>query len=132
MVAFINKFVWFSFFFFFYMFNISFMTCIKWYIGHKILEDQTLSRWNGCLTPSHSVTQPPNLDLWLSRSSFVFVLFWVECNQDKKPCNYLVVCNQDPKPCNFQSYKYVIFIQSMNRTIQSCICIYLFFLIFFL
>ena len=38
------------------MFNISFMTCIKGYIGHKSLEDQTLSRWNGCLTPSHSVT----------------------------------------------------------------------------
>ena len=51
--SFINKFAWFKFF---YIFNISFMTCIKRYIDHNSLEDQTLFGWNGCLTPSHSVT----------------------------------------------------------------------------
>ena len=40
----------------FNIFNILFMTYIKKYIGHKCLEDQTLSRQNGCLTPSHFVT----------------------------------------------------------------------------
>ena len=104
------------------MFNISFMTCIKRYISHKSLEDQTLSRRNGCLIHSHSVTQPPDLGLWISRSSIVFILFWVECNQDKKSCNYLVVCNQDPKLCNFSNFQLCIFffIQSMKRTFQSC------------
>ena len=57
------------------MFNISFMTCIRKYIGHKSLEDQTLSGRNGCLTPSHSVTQPPDLGFWFSRSSLVFICF---------------------------------------------------------
>ena len=57
------------------MFNISFMTCIRNYIGHKSLEDQTLSRQNGCLTPSHSVTQPSDLGFWFSRSSLVFICF---------------------------------------------------------
>ena len=28
----------------------------KGYIFHKSLEDQTLSGWNGCLTPSHFIT----------------------------------------------------------------------------
>ena len=51
--AFINKLMWFSFV---HVYNISFMSCIKGYTGHKSLEDQTLSGWNGCLTPSHSIT----------------------------------------------------------------------------
>ena len=50
----INKFVWFHFWC--HMFNISFMTYMRWYIGHKSLEDKTLFGWNRCLTPSHSVT----------------------------------------------------------------------------
>ena len=60
--AFISKLVWFGLFYFillllfFYVCNISSMTCIKVYIGHKSLEDQTLSGRNGCLTPSYSVT----------------------------------------------------------------------------
>ena len=52
--SFINKFVWFNFWC--HMFKISFMTCMRWYIGHKSLEDQTLSGRNRCLTPSHFVT----------------------------------------------------------------------------
>ena len=52
--SFINKFVWFNFWC--HMFKISFMTCMRWYIDHNSLEDQTLSGRNGCLTPSHSVT----------------------------------------------------------------------------
>ena len=51
--AFINKLMWFSFV---HVCNISFMSCIKRYIGHKSLEDQTLSGRNGCLTPSYFVT----------------------------------------------------------------------------
>ena len=57
------------------MFNISFLTCIRKYIGHKSLEDQTFSRQNGCLTPSYSVTQPSDLGFWFSRSSLVFIYF---------------------------------------------------------
>ena len=53
-VTFVNKFVWFNFWC--HMFNISFMTCMRWYIGHKSLEDQTLFGRNECLTPSHSIT----------------------------------------------------------------------------
>ena len=83
------------------MFNLSFMTCIRKYIGHKSLEDQTLSGWNGCLTPSHSVTQPSALSFWFSSSRLCLYLFWVECNQDNKSCKYLVDCNQDSKLCNF-------------------------------
>ena len=52
--SFINKFVWFNFWC--HMFKISFMTCMRWYIDHNSLEDQTLSGRNRCLTPSHSVT----------------------------------------------------------------------------
>ena len=115
------------------MFNISFMTCIKRYISHKSLEDQTLSRRNGCLIHSHSVTQPPDLGLWISRSSLVFILFWVECNQDKKSCNYLVVCNQDSKPCNTQFIKHVVFfIQPMRiEQFSHVFCIQYFFFFFF-
>ena len=51
--AFISKLVWFSFV---HMCNILFMSCIKGYIGHKRLEDQIVFGWNGCLTPSHSIT----------------------------------------------------------------------------
>ena len=98
------------------MFNTSFMTYIKRYIGHKSLEDQTLSGRNGCLTPSHFVTQPPNLDLQLSRSSLVFILFWTKCNQDPKPCNFQVF-----QICNFFS------INEWNNSIM-----YLLFFFFFL
>ena len=57
------------------MFNISFVTCIRKYIGHKSLEDQILFGQNGCLTPSHSITQPSDLGFWFSRSSLVFIYF---------------------------------------------------------
>ena len=57
------------------MFNISFMTCITQYIGHKSLEDKTLFGQNKCLTLSHSITQPLDLGLWFSKSSLVFVCF---------------------------------------------------------
>ena len=106
------------------MYNISFMTCITQYIGHKSLEDQTLSGQNGCLTSSHSVTQPLDLGLWLSRYSLVifFFFFLVECNQVNKPCIFgrlylgpqSYVIFKFSKICNF-------FIQSMKRKIQSCI-----------
>ena len=86
------------------MFNISLTRCTKRYIGQKSLENQTVSGRNGCLIPSYSVTQPSDLGFWISRSSIVFILFLVECNQDKKVCNYLMVYNQDKK-----------------RTILSCI-----------
>ena len=61
-----------------------FVTCIttyhsmsykKVYNGHQSLEDQTLFGRNGCLTPSHSITQPLNLgflDKQTSVLSFVF------------------------------------------------------------
>ena len=112
------------------MFNISFITCIKRYIGHKSLEDQTLSGRNGCLTPSHSVTQPPDLGLWLSRSSLVFICFGQNVTRTKAHVNSWQIVTRTQNYVTFQFYKYVIFIQSMKRTIQLCICIYLFFLIF--
>ena len=69
---------WFSYMF--HVCNISFISCINGYIGHESLEVQNLSGRNGCLTPSHSITQPPNL-VSLDRqtqalsSSFFFFLF---------------------------------------------------------
>ena len=80
----------------------------KGYIGHQSLEDQTLFGQNGCLTPSHSVTQPPNLVL-LDRQTCAlsFFYFWVECNQDKRPCIRLVDCNKDSEPCKIQFIKLV-------------------------
>ena len=63
------------------MFNISFMIGIKRYIGHKSLEEQTLSGQKVCLTFFDSVTYPSDLGHWLSRSRVIFTfLFWVECN----------------------------------------------------
>ena len=53
---FIHKQICVIWFFFIHMFNISFITYIKKYIGHKSLEDQTLFGQNGCLTSFHSVT----------------------------------------------------------------------------
>ena len=52
----INRLMWLSLVKVFHVYNISFIACIKGYISHEILEDQTLSGRNGYLTPSHSIT----------------------------------------------------------------------------
>ena len=104
------------------MFNISCTTCITQYIGDKNLEDRTLSGWNGCLTPSHSITQPPDLGFWFSRSSLVFICFGQNVTRIASHVKYLVDCNQDPKLCNF-------FIYSINEENNSIM--YLFFLFSF-
>ena len=105
------------------MYNISFMTCITQYIGHKSLEDQTLSGQNGCLslTPCHFLTQPPNLGLWLSRSSLVFVCFGQDVTRTTSHVNIQQIVTRTQSYVVFKFIKYVIFIQSMKRTIQSCI-----------
>ena len=46
----------------------------KRYIGYQSLEDQTLSRRNGCLTHSHFVTQSPNL-VPLDRQTYALSFF---------------------------------------------------------
>ena len=116
---------WFSYMF--HVCNISFISCIIGYIGHESLEVQNLSGRNGCLTPSHSITQPLNL-VSLDRqtqalcSSFFFFLFsffffWIDCNQDTKPCNT-------------QFIKFFFYSINDNGTIQSCKVVFNFFLFF--
>ena len=109
------------------MFNMSFMACIKRYIDHKSLEDQTLSGQNRCLTPSYSVTQYPDLGLWLSRSSFVYILFWVECNQDKSHVIIWQFVTRTQSHVIFHFSKYVIFhlINEENNLVMYLV-IYLF------
>ena len=85
------------------MFNISFITCIKMYISYKSVEDQTFYGRNGCLTPSHSVTQPPDLGFWLSRSSLVFICFGQNVTRTKIHV-FWQFYNQDPKPCKFSKF----------------------------
>ena len=85
------------------MFNISFITCIKRYISYKSVEDQTFYGRNGCLTPSHSVTQPPDLGFWLSRSSLVFICFGQNVTRTKIHV-FWQFYNQDPKPCKFSKF----------------------------
>ena len=117
--------------FLFLIYNISFITCIKGYIGHKSLEDQTLSRWNGCLTYSHSVTQPLNL-VSLDRQTQVLSLsYFGQIVTRTKSHVFLVDCNQDPKPCNFKIFKHVFF-YSISETEQfSHVQLYLIFSYFF-
>ena len=110
------------------MFNISFMTCIKRYISHKSLEDQTLFGRNGFLTP-HSVTQPPNLGLWLGRSSLVFIYFGQNVTRTKSHVFWQFV-TRTQSHVSFQFFQLcIIFIQLMKRTIHSCIYFFLFFVL---
>ena len=69
-------------YFLIHMFNISFMTCMKRYIGHKSLEDQTLSRRNGCLTflffqicNIYSINEENNSVMYLYIFSFSYFLY---------------------------------------------------------
>ena len=109
------------------MFNISFITCIKRYIGHNSLENLTLSGQNGCLTPSYSVTQPPNLGLWLSRSSLVFIYFGQNVTRTKNHVIIWQFVTRTQSHVIFQFSKYVFF-YSINEENNSVM--YLFFLIF--
>ena len=109
------------------MFNVLFMTCIKRYIGPKSLEDQTLSGRNGCLTPSHSVTQPPDLGLWLSRSSLVFIYFGQNVTRTKSHVFWQFVTRTESHVI-FQSFQLCIFFYSVNE--ENNLVMYLFFLIF--
>ena len=112
------------------MFNTSFMTCMKWYIGHKSLEDQTLSGRNGCLTPSHSVTQPPDLGLWLSRSSLVFIYFGQNVTRTKSHVFWQFV-TRTQSDVIFQSFQLCFFFYySVNE--ENNLVMYLFFLFFVL
>ena len=113
------------------MFNISFMTCIKRYIGHKSLEDQTLSGRNRCLAPSHFVIQPLDLSLWLSKSSLVFTFYFGQNVTRTK--NHVIIQQIVTRTQNYVIFNFpimYIFIQSTKRTIQSCI-LYLVFFYFF-
>ena len=110
------------------MFNISFITCIKKYTGHKSLEDQTSSGWNGCLTPSHSITQPLDLGLWLSRSSLVFIYFGQNVTRTKSHVIIWQFVTRTQSHVIFQFSKYVI-LYSINEENNSIM--YLFFLFFF-
>ena len=56
------------------VFNIPFTSCKEWYIGYQSMEDKTMSRWNRCLTPSHSITYPPSLG-FLDRQISVLSFF---------------------------------------------------------
>ena len=111
------------------MFNISFMTCIKWYIGHKSLEDQTLSERNRYLAPSHSLTQPLDLGLWLSRSSLIFVCFGQNVTRTKNHVFWQIATRTQSyvifkffKICNFCS------INEENDSVMYLV--FFFFLIF--
>ena len=114
---------WFSYMF--HVCNISFISCINGYIGHESLEVQNLSGRNGCLTPSHSITQPPNL-VSLDRqtqalsSSFFFFLFSF--------FGQIVTRTQSHVILNLLSF----FFYSINDngTIQSCKVVFNFFLFF--
>ena len=108
------------------MFNISFMTCIKRYISHKSLEDQTLFGQNGFLTP-HSVTQPPNLGLWLGRSSLVFIYFGQNVTRIKSHVFWQFVTRTQSHVI-FQFFQLCIFFYSINE--ENNPFMYLFFLIF--
>ena len=112
------------------MLNISFIACIKGYIGHKSLEDQTLSWQNGCLIPSHFVTQPPNLGLWISRSKPCLSFYFGQNVTRTRSHVFLVDCNQDPKPCNFQFFNYVIFYSVNERMLFSHVVLRFFFFFF--
>ena len=105
------------------MFNISCMTSIAQYIGHKSLEDQTLSGRNGCLRPSHSVTQPLDLAFWFSRSNLIFVCLGQNVIRTTSHVNIWQIVTRTQSYVTFQFSRYVIFIQSMKRTIQSCILV---------
>ena len=109
------------------MFNISFITCIKRYIGHQSLEDQTLSGRNGCLTPSYSITQPSNLGLWLSRSSIVFIYFGQNVTRTKSRVIIWQFVTRTQSHVIFQFSKYVI-LYSINEKNNSVM--YLFILFF--
>ena len=91
----------------------------KEYIGHQSLEDQTLSRRNGCLRPSHSVTQPPNLVL-LDRQIYALSFFY-----------FLVDCNQDLKPCKIQFIKFVFIFYLFNDNEAFQLGKFVFFFLFF-
>ena len=106
------------------------MTCIKRFIGYKSQENQTLFGRNRCLTPSHSVTQLLDFGHWLSRSSLIFVCFGQNVTRTTSHVNIWQIVTKTQSYVTFRFSKYVIFIQSMKRTIQSCICIYSVFLIF--
>ena len=111
------------------MLNISFIACIKGYIGHKSLKYQTLSGWNGCLTPFHFVTQPPNLGLWKSRSKSCLFFYFGQNVTRIRSHVFLVDCNQDLKPCNFQSFFQICIFYSINeRKPFSYVLLYLIFL----
>ena len=109
------------------MFNISFMTCIK-----VVYWSQESRRPN-----SIWMEQVPNTFSFRNLASGFRSLakqiqpclysFWVECNQDKKPC-ILVVCNQDPKPCNLSIFPIMYYFYSINE--ENNPFMYLFFLIF--
>ena len=114
------------------MFNISFMTCIK-----MVHWSQESRRPN-----SVWVEQVPSTFLFRNLTSgfkslakqiqpCLYILFWVECNQDKKPCNYLVDCNLDPKLCNFRISNYVYFYPINEKNNLVMYFVFSFFLIFF-
>ena len=106
----------------------------KWYIGHQSLGDQTLSGRNGCLTPSHSIPSFRIQFFWIGRLVLCLSFyFWVDCNQDKRPCIHLVDYNQDSKPCKIQFIKLVfIFTQSITMKHFNHVNLYLVFSYFFI
>ena len=105
----------------------------KGYIGHQSLEDRTLLGQNGCLTPSHFVTQPLNLvSFGQVDLCFVFLfIFGQIVIRTKSHVFFLVDCNQDSKPCKIQSIKFVfIFIQSITMKHFDPVELYYLFIFF--
>ena len=104
---------------------------LKGYIGHKSLEDLALSRRNRCLTPFHSVTQPPNLGFWISRSKpCLYFYFGQNVTRTKNHVIVLQIVTRAQNYVIFKIFKYVFF-YSINERNYSVLYFYINFFLFF-